>query len=386
MNNKIVKTVDEHNIDRDANVMFAFDLDGSEYVAYRISRDEEQDNLFVSKVLKNLDGTFNMINVDDSTEKSKLNSIVMSLVESSVKSSADKLPSDTLSLSDGNLIKFISVIFNKEQKIKVRKTYVTTVKKEVSRVAEKYYDIVVVKEEPKVVEDIFPTVTPVVDAVVSGPVIEPAPVVQPVVVESPVLTVPVVETPKVEQQVTTPVSPVVEVVTPIVSEQPVIPVVEPATVLQPSVSVSAPVSEVTVSFPNTTVVQPTPVVAATTAVIPEPVPTVLPSEPQPLVFDASKETNLNAALGEVASAETIPVENIAPVREFGVDTPTQTTVNPQPAVAPVVQPETVVVPKKLTKKAGFANSKFFMFIAVGFFIASCIFMGYEAFNYYQIVK
>lgn len=381
MNNKIVKTVDEHNIDRDANVMFAFDLDGSEYVAYRISRDEGQDNLFVSKVLKNLDGTFNMIDVDDSTEKSKLNSIVMSLVESSVKSSADKLPSDTLSLSDGNLIKFISVIFNKEQKIKVRKTYVTTVKKEVSRVAEKYYDIVVVKEEPKVVEDIFPTVTPVVDAVVSESVIEPAPVVQPVVVESPVLTVPVVETPKVEQQVTTPVSPVVEVVTPIVSEQPVIPVVEPATVLQPSVSVSAPVSEVTVSVPNTTVVQPTP-----TVVIPEPVPTVLPSEPQPLVFDASKEINLNAALGEVASAETIPVENIAPVREFGVDTPTQTTVNPQPAVAPVVQPETVVVPKKLTKKAGFANSKFFMLVAIAFFLASCIFLGYEVFNYFQITK
>ena len=381
MNNKIVKTVDEHNIDRDANVMFAFDLDGSEYVAYRISRDEEQDNLFVSKVLKNLDGTFNMIDVDDSTEKSKLNSIVMSLVESSVKSSADKLPSDTLSLSDGNLIKFISVIFNKEQKIKVRKTYVTTVKKEVSRVAEKYYDIVVLKEEPKVVEDIFPTVTPVVDAVVSEPVIEPAPVVQSVVVESPVLTVPVVETPKVEQQVTTPVSPVVEVVTPIVSEQPVIPVVEPAIVSQPSVNVSAPVSEVTVSVPNTTVVQPTP-----TVVIPEPVPTVLPSEPQPLVFDASKETNLNAALGEVASAETIPVENIAPVREFGVDTPTQTTVNPQPAVAPVVQPETVVAPKKLTKKAGFANSKFFMLVAIAFFLASCIFLGYEVFNYFQITK
>ena len=69
----------------------------------------------------------------------KLNSIVMGLVESSVKSSADKLPSDTLSLSDGKLIKFISVIFNKEQKIEVRKTYVTTVKKEVTVVAEKYF-------------------------------------------------------------------------------------------------------------------------------------------------------------------------------------------------------------------------------------------------------
>ena len=111
MNNKIVKTIDEHNIDRDANVMFAFDLEGSEYVSYRISRDEEQDNLFVSKVLKNLDGTFNMVNIDDSNEKSKLNSIVTSLVGSAVKSPADKLPGDTVSLSDGKTIKFISVVY-----------------------------------------------------------------------------------------------------------------------------------------------------------------------------------------------------------------------------------------------------------------------------------
>ena len=393
MNNKIVKTVDEHNIDRDANVMFAFDLDGSEYVSYRISRDEEQDNLFVSKILKNLDGTFNMVDVDDTAEKSKLNSIVMSLVESAVKSPADKLPGDTLSLSDGKTIKFISVIFNKEQKIKVRKTYVTTVKKEVSRVAEKYYDVVVVKEKPNVVEDIFPTITPVteiiqqevkpVEVVVSEPAIVPTPVVQ-----TPVVSVPVVEVPKVEQPVVVQATPVVnnEVVTPVVASQPVAPVVETISVIQPTPNVVPSVSEVVVPVQQASPVQTPPVVATPTVVVPEPVPATVSTEPQTLVFDASKEMNLNAALGEVASAETIPVENIAPVREFGVDQPVQSTSEPQPSVISVDTSDVLPKSKKLTKKAGFANSKFFMLVAIAFFLASCIFLGYEVFNYFQITK
>ena len=44
------------------------------------------------------------------------------------------------------------------------------------------------------------------------------------------------------------------------------------------------------------------------------------------------------------------------------------------------------VGKKLTKKAGFANSKFFMLVAIAFFLASCIFLGYEVFNYFQLTK
>jgi len=387
MNNKIVKTVDEHNIDRDANVMFAFDLEGSEYVSYRIGRDEEQDNLFISKVLKNLDGTFNMVNIDDSNEKSKLNSIVTSLVGSAVKSPADKLPGDTVSLSDGKTIKFISVGFNKEQKIEVRKTYVTTVKKEVSRVAEKYYDVVVVKEEPKVVEDIFPTVTPVTEVVQEE--VRPVEVVTPTpVVESSVLSTPVLEVSNVQQQVVVSETPIVntQVVQSSVSAQPVTPVVETVPVSQPVVNVVLPVPEVVAPVQDVPIVQQPSIVASQSVIVPEPMPSALSAEQQPLIFDASKETNLNAALGEVASAETIPVENIAPVREFGVETPVQSVVSPQPAVAPMVQPAVASETKKLTKKAGFANSKFFMLVAIAFFLASCIFLGYEVFNYFQLTK
>ena len=46
MNSKNIKVVDEHNIDRSANILFAFELDGSGYVSYSIERDAENNNIF----------------------------------------------------------------------------------------------------------------------------------------------------------------------------------------------------------------------------------------------------------------------------------------------------------------------------------------------------
>lgn len=381
MNNKIIKTIDEHNIDRDANVLFAFDLEGSDYVCYRISRDEEQDNIFISKVVKNIDGTFSMVNIDDTNEKSKLNSIVMALVKGAVESPTDKLAGDSISLSDGKNVKFIAVNFNKEQRIEVKKTYVTTVKKEVTRVAEKYYFVEVVLEQPAVVEDIFPTITPVqeelkvVDPVVvaSTPVVAQEPTVVPA---APVVTetIPVIEQPVVVQAVVQPTPQVAPVTPSVVTPAPV--VIEPITVAaqpQPAVVPAQPVISPVDSTPAPIVIAPEPVPASVSV-----------TEAQPLVFNASKESNLNAALGEVANTATIPTQDISSVREFGVDAPV--VAQPQAAVAPMVQPDVNVQAKKLTKKAGFANSKFFMVVAIAFFLASCIFLGYEVFQYFQITK
>ena len=36
--------------------------------------------------------------------------------------------------------------------------------------------------------------------------------------------------------------------------------------------------------------------------------------------------------------------------------------------------------------AGFANNKFFMVIAILIFVGACVFLGYEAFTYFQAVK
>ncbi|MBQ2872647.1 MAG: DUF1292 domain-containing protein [Bacilli bacterium] len=465
MKSRNIKVVDEHNIDRVANIVFGMDLEGSEYVVYWIERDEESNNVFVSKVVKNLDNTFNLANIEEEFEKESVSKIVKDLIAKAVSDDADKLAGETLTLSDGKNIKFISVSFNKEQRLDVKKTYITTVKKEVTRVSEKYYDVVLSVEEPQIVDifpeqtqDIFPeVVASAPEKVEEVPTLSSEPVVStpatPVIPEAPLESVvpevsesataisevnPIEETLNdefvafgVQEKTPEPVAAPVEVA----SQEPVGAVVESITnqalsestpVLEtPTVDVKteevpvleAPVTEKSeqVVVPAEVLAQATPAVEEPKVVLPEPIvptpitpvipqPVAIPpvstvaSEPvaaapvtenQPLVFNASKETNLNAALGEVAKDTTIPVENIEVVREFGEEGPVlpQTPVSTaQPAIAPMVQPEMVSDPKALTRKAGFANNKFFMVVAIAFFLASCVFLGYEVFNYFQLTK
>ena len=113
--NKIenIKVIDDHNIDRNANVMFALDLEGSEYVVYWISRDEESNNVFVSKILKNIDGTSSMLNIDDDEKKKELAEIVKLLVSNAVSDQNDKMVGTTTTLSNGKVASFVNVLFNK---------------------------------------------------------------------------------------------------------------------------------------------------------------------------------------------------------------------------------------------------------------------------------
>jgi len=409
MKNKNVKVIDQNNIDRDANIMFAIELDGSEYVVYWISRDEESNNIFVSKVLKNIDNTYNMLNIEDEEKKKEIADIVKILISNSVSDQKDKIEGTTTTLSNGKVAKFVVVSFNKEQQIDVTKTYITTVKKEVTKVAETYYDVA--EEEAKVEnvlaaapvldtpQNIFPEIAPTVDASV---VVQPAPAVV-----EPITVAPIVETSSAVAPaptvIPTPVAvetPAVVVSTPVVSEtvaQPTAavvtapsaaPVVEPTPVVAPA----PPVVSTPIAVGTPTVVVPTPVVTETASQpavvspVPEPA-VVVESTSAPLVFNASKETNLNAALGEVANSTAMSVENIDSVREFGVETPAVTPASTQPTAVPsMVQPAVSTDPKVLTKKAGFANSKFFMVVAIAFFLASCVFLGYEVYNYFQLVK
>lgn len=367
MNSKNIKVVDEHGIDRNAVVMFGFELDGSGYVTYSIERDEENSNIFISKVLRNFDNTYSMMDIDDVNEKGRFVEIVKMIITNAVESQNDKNNGNTLTLNDGKVVKFMGVSFNKEQRINVQKTYITTVKKEVIRVVEKFYDLVSVFEQPKVVEDIFPSVTPVTPV---SPIVEN--VETPVTVSTPVVEV-MPENRNVDNTATSnemffgDSNANTQMVNNSVNSQQIVNTVEENSNVIPTPSVVEPIT-----------VQPS-------AVVPEPiVPSTQPlnNVSEPLVFNASKETNLNEALGEVASASTIPVENIEPVREFGVEQPV---VN-QPVNTSVTPDSNVVPSQGMTNKGGFVNSKFFMVVAIAFFLASCIFLGYEVFNYFQLTK
>ena len=80
MESKNVKIIDEHEIDRNAKVICKFTIDNSNYVLYSIERDNENDNLFASKLVDNNDGTSNMVNIEDTFEKNKINDIVKKLI------------------------------------------------------------------------------------------------------------------------------------------------------------------------------------------------------------------------------------------------------------------------------------------------------------------
>lgn len=332
MESRNVKIIDEHGIDRDGRIVCGLKVDNSDYVLYSIERDGENNNLFVSKVMNNFDGTSNMVNIEDESEKTKLNSIVKEMVTYAINNEAEKT-TETVNLPSGTVVTIEPLLFNKEQNINVSKTYITTVKKSVTKVGEDYFDMPApapVKQDPTffdtVKNDIFSdNTTPVPEASVP----EATPVVEPVLPVPPVVP----ETPGVAP-------------TPVAAEAPVLPTepvaVSPAPAVEPIFDVA---------------------------------PAAAPAN-NGLVFDGSKETNLNQALGEISDANTVPVDNVAPLREFG-----QSDVVP---AAPMAAPAADVPP--VPNSGGFANKKFFMVIAILFFIAACVFLGYEAFMYFQLTK
>lgn len=389
MESKNVKVIDEHGIDRNANIICSIDVDGSDYVVYWIERDNDNDNVFVSKVLKNNDGTSNMVNIEDSIEKGKISEIVKELITYSINNDADKISSSYVSLSSGKSVGVSSVIINREQNINVQKTYITTVKKSVTKVSSDFYNIpvVVIKEQ------------------VVAPSLESAPIlndknVTPVEIPqvSPVLPTPEI-IPHVEPIVSTPsvvvptpvpvVEPVIEPVLPVAEKTivPVIPVVEQ--VVTPVTSVSNTINEVSnvssesVIIPASVVSEPTiePVSPVISEVkVPEIVETPNVAESSKMIFDGSKETNLNIALGEVSSKDSpIAINNVESIREFGVDDTDNKVVQEVNKVT-----ETSVNVTPVSQSGGFAHNKFFMFVAITFFVASCVFLGYEVFQYFQI--
>lgn len=401
MESKSIKIVDEHGIDRTGNIICAIDIKGSDYAIYWIERDEENDNIFVSKVLKNLDNTSNLVNIEDTMEKERLSEIVKELIKHAVDSSNNILDGNTVTLSNGEVVNLSSIIINKEQNINVQKTYITTVKKAVTKVAGDYYVIKEKKEE--ITNDLGVSMPIFEEPKVSPQVVD----IPPIIPEVPVLNIPEELINSSPEPKVMPIEEKKEETVSVSSPMPTqINLDDSAFNPTPEPAVSNIPFEVPAFQPEVPVVPikpapvepviPTPLASAPaeklTSVVSEPILIPTPEEPQvassspfitpspepSLVFDASKESNLNEALGEVSSDKSIPVPSVEPIREFGVDS------SVSPVVDMNVQPQESVTPQDNTARSGFANNKFFIVIAITVFLASCVFLGYEAFKYFQL--
>ena len=80
MSNKTIKLVDEHNINREAKIITMIEYEGTEYVVYSIDRDEENANIFVSKLVK--EGNHLLLDEIQSTDvKEKIDNVVKELIK-----------------------------------------------------------------------------------------------------------------------------------------------------------------------------------------------------------------------------------------------------------------------------------------------------------------
>lgn len=309
-----------------------------------------------------------------------------------------------------------------EQKINVKSTYVATVKKDVAGNALNFYANE--KKGEDLANNIFPD-TPISEAAgpaVSAP-IEPTPEVVVPEIPSPEVTIPepVIES-KPEETIVLPQELKVENSAPVevpvsapapaevVNPEPVaqpepLPGIPNLNVLEPEIPASVtpePIAPEPVSTPVVEqTVNPIPMPSAPPTPEPAPIPNPVP-EPvnptpvndtfasidnmvnqvsqqvneNPIRFDASHETNLLGALNENANQPNmgnIPVtpENLNVVREFGVDEPIVADQNGVPVNKPAM---------------GFINSKILLVLVIVFFLASCVFLGYEIYRYVTLPK
>lgn len=80
MSNKAIKLVDEHNINREAKIITMIEYEGTEYVVYSIDRDEENANIFVSKLVK--EGDHLLLDEIQSTDvKEKIDNVVKEMIK-----------------------------------------------------------------------------------------------------------------------------------------------------------------------------------------------------------------------------------------------------------------------------------------------------------------
>ena len=377
MESKKVKIIDEHNIDREASIICPFTVDQNDYVLYSIDRDQDNSNLFVSKLLKNNDNTSNMMNIEDSMERTKINEIVKKLVTYSLDNGSD-VANREIELDGGIKIKVNNVLFNREQNINVSKTYITTVKRSVALVGEKFFNLPEEKPATVVPDSIFTDIP--------APAVETAPAepLMPEVQEN-VTPTNLEEQPNVDEimnsfanniasaetavpePVPTPVEPVAAPAPVFEVKEPVPTPVEPAPVVNPEQS--APSMPAPVSEPSPT---PAPIFEVSEPA-PAPVGPAPVTTPEPtLVFDAKNETNLNNALNSENTDKTVVTSDVDALRTFGTDGASA--------------PEGETAPASASGSKGFVNFKVIAIIGLIVFMAACAFMGYEIYHYIQIIN
>ncbi len=74
------KVIDENNIEHTAEVITAFSYKEKEYLVYSIDKDEENSNIFVSRLVKDNEGYDVIEDIEDEIERAEVQNAVKEIL------------------------------------------------------------------------------------------------------------------------------------------------------------------------------------------------------------------------------------------------------------------------------------------------------------------
>lgn len=72
---------DENNVERTATLITVVESEGNDYVVYSIDRDQDNVNIFVSKLVKDSAGNDIIVDITDPNEKARLSELVKEIIK-----------------------------------------------------------------------------------------------------------------------------------------------------------------------------------------------------------------------------------------------------------------------------------------------------------------
>lgn len=79
---EIFEMRDENGVMREARIIDKIDINGQDYLIYALSINEEEDSIYVSKVIKNVNGEEEIVNIQDDNERDIVINTVREVINS----------------------------------------------------------------------------------------------------------------------------------------------------------------------------------------------------------------------------------------------------------------------------------------------------------------
>ena len=78
-NDEVFMMLDENGVEREGFLINKLEIEGQEYVAYALSMNNDEDSIYVSKIIKNGDNE-DIVSITDEEERIKVYSIVNDMI------------------------------------------------------------------------------------------------------------------------------------------------------------------------------------------------------------------------------------------------------------------------------------------------------------------